>query len=52
MAVVFARAVGAHEPEQLPVGDGERQVVEGDQVAIAAGQTLQFQHVLPLRTVL
>jgi hypothetical protein len=43
----LAGAVGADEPEHLPLAHGERQVVEGDQVAVAAGQTLQFQHVTP-----
>jgi hypothetical protein len=33
----LAGPVGADEPEQLALGDGARQVVEGDQVAIAAG---------------
>jgi hypothetical protein len=32
----LAGAVGPGEPEHLPLGDGERQVVEGDQVAAAA----------------
>jgi hypothetical protein len=32
----LAGAVGPDEPEQLALGDGERQVVEGHQVAIAA----------------
>jgi hypothetical protein len=36
----LAGAVGTDEPEHLALGDGERQVVEGDQVAVAAGQTL------------
>jgi hypothetical protein len=43
----LAGAVGADEPEHLPLGDGEREVVEGDQVAVAAGQALQFQDVVP-----
>jgi hypothetical protein len=47
----LARAVGAHEPEHLVLGDGERQVIEGDQIAVAAGQALKFQHVVPLRPV-
>jgi hypothetical protein len=34
----LAGAVGADEAEHLALGDGERQVVEGDQVAVAAGQ--------------
>jgi hypothetical protein len=40
-------AVGPDEPEHLALGDGERQVVQGDQVAVAAGQALQLQHVVP-----
>jgi hypothetical protein len=48
----LAGAVGADEPEHLPLTDREGEVVEGDQLAIAAGQALQFQHVVPLRTVL
>jgi hypothetical protein len=44
----FARAVRADEPEHLPLGDGERQMVEGDQVTAAAGQTLEFGHVASL----
>ena len=32
----LAGAVGTDEPEQLALGDSERQVVEGHQVAIAA----------------
>jgi hypothetical protein len=43
----LAGAVGADEPEHLPLGHGERQVVEGDQVAVAAGQALELQHVVP-----
>jgi hypothetical protein len=39
--------VGPDEAEQLPFGDGEGQVVEGDQVAVAAGQALELQHVVP-----
>jgi hypothetical protein len=46
----LAGAVGAHEPEHLPLGDGEGEVVEGDQVAVAAGQALEFQHVVPTRS--
>jgi hypothetical protein len=47
----LAGAVGTDEPEQLALGDGERQVVEGHQVAIAARQSLQFQHVaVPTRS--
>jgi hypothetical protein len=48
----LAGAVGPDEPEHLPLGDGERQVIEGDQVAVAAGQALQFQHVVRLTPVL
>ena len=44
----LAHAVGADEPEHLPLGDGERQVVEGDQVTAAAAYTLEVQHVASL----
>ena len=46
MAVVLSAPLGPDELDQLPLGDGERQAVEGDQVAVAAGQPLQFQHVV------
>ncbi len=52
MAVVLSAPLGPDELEQLPLGDGERQAVEGDQVAVAAGQPLQFQHVVLLTLVL
>jgi len=45
----LAGAVGPDEAEHLAFRDGEREFVEGDQVAVAAGQALQFQHVAPLR---
>jgi hypothetical protein len=51
MAVVLAPPLGSTNPEHLPLGDGERQVVQRHQVAVAAGQALQFQHVVPLRPV-
>jgi hypothetical protein len=44
----LAGTVGPDEPEHLALAHGERQVIEGDQVAVAAGQALQFQHVTPL----
>jgi hypothetical protein len=44
----LAGAVGPGEPEHLPLGDEEGQVVEGDQGAAAAGQALEFEHVAPL----
>jgi hypothetical protein len=44
----LARTVTADEPEHLSLGDGERQMIEGDQVTAAAGQTLEFRHVAPL----
>jgi hypothetical protein len=47
MAVGVAGVVGPDEPERLALADREGEVVEGDQVAIAAGQTLQLQHVAP-----
>jgi hypothetical protein len=37
-------AVRPDEPEHLPLGDGERQVVERHQVAVAAGQSTKLQH--------
>ncbi len=43
----LAGAVGADEAEHLPLGDGEGEVVEGDQVAVAAGQSVELQHVVP-----
>jgi hypothetical protein len=47
----LAGAVGPDEPEHLVLGHGEREVVQGDQVAVAAGQALQFQHVaVPTRS--
>ena len=52
IAVVLPAPLGPDEPEQLPLGDGERQVVQRHQVAIAAGQALQFQHVVLLTPVL
>jgi hypothetical protein len=52
MAVVLPAPVGADEPERLPLGDGERQAVEGGHVAVPAGQPLQFQHVVLLTPVL
>jgi hypothetical protein len=42
----LAGTVRPHEPEHLPFPDGERQVVEGHQVAVAAAQALKFQHVV------
>jgi hypothetical protein len=33
----LAGAVGADEAEHLPFGDGERQTVEGDQIAVLGG---------------
>jgi hypothetical protein len=36
----LARPVGADEAEHLAFAHGEREVVEGDQVAVAAGQSL------------
>jgi ABC-type sugar transport system ATPase subunit len=35
----------ADEPEHLPFPDRERQVVQGDHVAVAAAQPLQLEHV-------
>jgi hypothetical protein len=43
----LAGAVGADEAEHLALGDGEGQLVESDQVAVAARQSLQLQHVAP-----
>jgi hypothetical protein len=48
----LARPVGPHEAEQLALADPEAEVVEGDQVAVAAGQPLQCQHVVLLTPVL
>jgi hypothetical protein len=48
----LAGPVGADEPERPPLGEGERQAVEGDQVADTAGQPLQLQHVVLLTPVL
>jgi hypothetical protein len=41
-------AVRANEPEHLSFPDGERQVVEGDDVAVAAGQSLELEHLVSL----
>src|SRR4029450_11245466 len=40
----LAGAVRADEPEHLPFPDGERQVVQGHDVAVAAAQPLQLEH--------
>jgi hypothetical protein len=48
MAVVLPAPLGADEPEHLVLGDNERQVIEGDQIAVAAGQALQLQHAVLL----
>ena len=40
----LARPVGTEEPEDLPGGHRERQLVEGDDVAEAAGEPVELQH--------
>src|SRR5215216_5427593 len=42
----LAGAVRADKPEHLPFPNGERHVVEGDEVAVAAAQPLQLEHVI------
>jgi hypothetical protein len=46
MAVVLLARLGPTKPKSWP-SRTVKEVIEGDQVAVAAGQTLQFQHVTP-----
>jgi hypothetical protein len=52
MAAVLPAPLRPDERKHLPLRDGERLAVEGDQVAVAAGQPLQFQHVVLLTAAL
>jgi hypothetical protein len=44
----LARAVRTEESEHLPLGDGERDVVHGQDRAESLGQRLNFEHPLSL----
>jgi hypothetical protein len=46
-AVVLPAPVGADEPEHLALADREGEVVEGEQVAVAACESPKLQHPLP-----
>ena len=46
MAVVLLARLGPTKPKSWP-SRTVKEVIEGDQVAVAAGQTLQIQHVTP-----
>ena len=46
----LARAVRSHEPDDLAVGDRERDAVERDDVPEPSGEVEQLQHAYRMRT--